>query len=225
VASIRQQAADELAGYYAMVENLDYNFGRAQKALAEEGISHNTHILFFSDHGDMLGSQGAFRKTNPFEESIRIPFLISGEQPTYEGHLTGRSPVLVNAPDIAPTTLGLCGIRKPTWMEGNDYSGFRLRRPGAAEASAPDSAYLQNVVPTGHPDSINKPYRGIVTKDGWKYVCFAGMSWLLFNLNEDPYELANLAHNSRFKAERKKLIARLSQWVADTGDKFEIPAD
>ena len=95
----------------------------------------------------------------------------------------------------------------------------------SAGGPEPDSAYLQNVIPTGHPNSINTPYRGLVTRDGWKYVCFENRSWLLFNLNDDPYEEANQAQNNRYRAERKELIARLRQWVADTGDKFEIPAD
>jgi arylsulfatase A-like enzyme len=81
------------------------------------------------------------------------------------------------------------------------------------------------VIPTGHPNSINAPYRGVVTKDGWKYVCFENRSWLMFNLNEDPYEQANLAHNNLYRAERKKLVGRLNQWVNDTGDKFQIPAE
>lgn len=225
VRSVRDQASHELAGYYAMVENLDSNLNRVMKALSDEGIYDNTHLIFFSDHGDMLGSHGQFRKMTAHEESIRVPFFITGTQPTYEGHNTGQRPVLINAPDIAPTTLGLCGIKKPSWMEGSDYSSFRIRKPGTPEPSLPDSAYLQTVVPTGHPNSVNKPYRGIVTRDGWKYACFDNVSWLLYNLNEDPYEQVNLAHNNRYKAERQRLIQRVKQWAADTGDQFNIPAD
>ena len=225
VPSIRDVAAREMAGYYGMVENLDFNLNRVMKTLQEEGLSFNTHLMFFSDHGDMLGSQGQFRKMTAYEESIRVPFFISGATPTYEGHLTGRHPVLINAPDIAPTTLGLCGLKRPAWMEGKDLSGFRLRRPGDSAPELPDSAYLQTVVPTGHADSVNKAYRGLVTRDGWKYACFDNTSWMLFNLNEDPYEQANLAHDNRYRAERQRLIQRLRQWVADTGDKFNIPAD
>ena len=64
-----------------------------------------------------------------------------------------------------------------------------------------------------------------MTRDGWKYACFENRSCLLFNLNEDPYEEANLAQNNRYRAEREKLIARLRQWAADTGDQFSIPED
>lgn len=222
--SINDQARRDLAGYYAQIENWDWNVGRVLDALREHDLLFNTHILFFADHGDMHGSQGQFRKTIPFEESVRIPFVISGEFPHYYNRGNGRWPIPVNSVDIAPTTLGLCGVEKPSWMEGTDWSHYRVRRPGT-KPSEPDSAYLQCVVPTGHGDSINKPYRGIVTRDGWKYACFDGVSWLMFNLHDDPYEMANLAHNSKYKAERARLIARLKQWASDTGDKFNIPAD
>lgn len=220
---LEKQARRDLAGYYAMIENLDWNFGRIRTALEETGELDNTHIVFFSDHGDSHGSQGMFRKTNPFEESIRIPFILTGGAPRYQGWKAGAAPAPVNHVDIAPTTLGLCGIPKPDWMEGRDYSHYRLnKKPAGTEA---DSAYLQNVIPTGHPDSINTPYRGLVTRDGWKYACFANRSWLLFNLNEDPFEQANLAQNNRYRAERAKMIARLKQWVADTDDQFAVPED
>ncbi|WP_031498281.1 sulfatase [Bryobacter aggregatus] len=220
---VQEKARREAAGYYAMIENLDHNFGRIRKALEESGLGFNTHIVFFSDHGDMHGSQGMFRKTNPFEESIRIPFIIGGEIPRYEGRKNGRFPAVLNHVDIAPTTLGLCGIKKPDWMQGSDLSHHRLNKPAAGPE--PDSAYLQLVIPTGHPDSINAAYRGLVTKDGWKYTCFENRGWLMFNLNEDPLEQANLAQNNLYRAERKKLIARLKQWVNDTGDKFDVPAE
>ncbi len=219
--SVQETARRELAGYYAMIENWDHNIGRIREALDKAGLAHNTHIVFFSDHGDMHGSQGMYRKTNPYEESVRIPFIISGEIPRYQGRAVGRKNVALNHVDIAPTTLGLCGIRKPDWMEGTDLSHHRLAGKTAA-GPEPDSVFLQLVVPTGHGDSINRPYRGVVTKDGWKYTSFEGVPWLLFNLNEDPYEQANLAHNNRYRAERQKLSERLKQWVADTGDKFQV---
>ena len=45
----------------------------------------------------------------------------------------------------------------------------------------------------------------------------------MFNLNEDPYEEANLAQNNVYRAERTKLIGRLKQWISDTDDKFAVP--
>jgi len=65
--------------------------------------------------------------------------------------------------------------------------------------------------PVPYADCINSPYRGLVTKEGWKYVCFENQSWLMFNLNEDPYEQVNVAFNAEYQKERKLLIARLKK--------------
>jgi arylsulfatase A-like enzyme len=89
--------------------------------------------------------------------------------------------------------------------------------------SEPDSAYLQLAVPTGHGDSVDRPWRGVVTRDGWKYVVLERQPWHLYNLNGDPYELVNLAHNTRFAAERLRLHQRLQQWMADVHDTFALP--
>jgi arylsulfatase A-like enzyme len=59
--------------------------------------------------------------------------------------------------------------------------------------------------------------------DGWKDVIFEGSSWLLYNLDEDPYEMVNLAHNSAYADKRLQLKDRLAQWISDTGDRFEVP--
>lgn len=218
---VRERAARDLAGYYAMIENLDANVGRIRAALDAAGLAQDTHIVFFSDHGDLHGSQGQFRKTAPWEESIRVPCILGGGLAAY-GDLQGRHNVPINQVDLAPTTLGLCGIAPPTWMAGTDYSAYRIR--GKAHASEPESAYLQLVIATGHGDSVDRPWRGVVTRDGWKYAALEGQPWLLFNLNDDPYEQANLAHNRRFAAEHRRLRDLLGGWIGDTGDTFALPA-
>ena len=168
----------------------------------------------------MHGSHGQFLKTSPWEESIRIPFIIGGHIPRY-ANKGGRVEVPINHVDIAPTTLGLCGIDVPAWMEGTDYAGYRVR--DREVVNEPDSAYLQLVVPTRHGDSVDRPWRGIATRDGWKYVVLEGQPWLMFNLNEDPYEQVNLAHNTRFAKQRRVLHERLARWIAETGDAFALP--
>jgi arylsulfatase A-like enzyme len=209
-----------LAGAYAQIENLDWNIGRIRAALARLNLADTTHIVFFSDHGDMHGSHGQFLKTSPWEEAVRVPFVIAGTVPFY-GLRGGSAPAPINHVDIAPTTLGLCGIDAPREMPGTDYSGYRI--PGRPIQNEPDSAFMQLVKPTMHADSTDRPWRGIVTRDRWKYVVLEGQPWLLFNLNEDPYELVNLAHNSRYHAERRRLQEHLRDWIARTGDHFRLP--
>ncbi|MFA7237391.1 MAG: hypothetical protein WC058_11045 [Phycisphaeraceae bacterium] len=127
-----------------------------------------------------------------------------------------------NHVDLGPTSLGLCGIDVPDWMEGTDYSAHRThgRSPTSDE---PDSAFLQLVVPTGHGDCTDRPWRGVVTRDGWKYACLEHQPWLMFDLNTDPYEQVNLAHNIAHTPRRAELQAKLRYWIEKTGDEFPLP--
>jgi len=250
VAALRQKARQDLAASYAMIENLDWNVGRILQALEETGQRLNTHVIFFSDHGDMLGSHGFNGKVVPYEESIRIPFVIGGEMQRFFGRRSGRVAAPVNHVDIAPTTLGLCGIAAPDWMEGYDYSHYRLDpgvfpdggrpghgrpghghpdhgRPGHGRSGhkrpqieEPDSAYLQVLMPR---EGIQRAWRGIVTRDGWKYVCFEGCEWLVHNLREDPFEQVNLANRGSHLRKRRELNERLRMWVQETEDEFQVP--
>ena len=224
IPSVRKQAARDLAGYYAMIENLDDNVGRIIRKLEETDMLFHTHILFFSDHGDMHGSHGQTNKTSPYEESIRVPFIISGEKPMgYDNRGCGNyGNVPLNHVDIAPTTLELCGIPKPDWMEGTDYSYLRLCSNPKPE-TVPDSAYIQSVIPTGHAHSVDKAWRGVITTDGYKYVCFENMPWLMFNLNEDPYEQMNLAHNTLYRKKLVELNDKVRAWAEKTEDDFPVP--
>lgn len=220
VKRIIERARPELAGYYAQIENLDWNVGRIRKTLAETGLDKNTYIFFFSDHGDMHGSQGQFHKMTPYEEALRIPLIItsgSNVRPVTKG----KDRAVISQVDLAPTTLGLAGLQKPDWMQGTDYT--RHLFDGQETKEDPDSAFIQSVIPTGHGDSVDRPWRGIVSRDGWKYVCLEGAPWLMFNLNEDPYEQVNLAFNTKFNGQRRKLNTRLAAWIEKTGDKFPLP--
>ena len=212
-----------LANAYAMIENYDENIGRIVQYLKDHGLYDDTIIIFFSDHGDCHGSHGQQRKTNPLEESIRVPFIISGMQLSPEKALCGaRRPHLLSTIDIAPTTLGLLNVTIPREWEGCDFSEM-CHRTKKTDLAIPTSAYIQSVIPEHHPNSTELPWRGVVTEDGWKYVCLEGMPWMLFNLNEDPYELRNLAFCGAEKKQRAALHRLLADWIRRTGDTFTLP--
>ncbi|MGC9449994.1 MAG: sulfatase family protein [Oceanipulchritudo sp.] len=227
---VRERVALDLAGYYAMIRNLDWNLGRIRKALKDMGIDRETYIIFFSDHGDMLGSHGQREKSSPWEEAVRIPFIVA-KTGGVESMRAGRTSAVINHVDIAPTTLGLCGIPKPKDMVGFDYSANCLREEDhgykgePVEAEEPDSAYLQQIPRKHHPHSVNKQWRAVVMRDGWKYVCTPGNDWLLHNTREDPYEMANLAHDTFFKEQRRRCRDRLQRWIEETGDEFPLPEE
>ena len=223
---IQEQARHDLAGYYGLIENLDDNVGRIKAALREMDLLDNTHILFFSDHGDMHGSHGRWQKSTPWEESIRIPFILSGMRPHTRHTGMLRTDAVINHVDIAPTSLGLCGIDVPDWMMGYSYAHYRdgVTRKGSIQRDdEPDSAYLQHCVRKMHPGCMDRTWRGIVTRDGWKYVVSDGFPYMLFDLNEDPYELNNLALDAACGQKRRDLQHRLAQWMDRVDDPYPLP--
>ena len=70
-----------------------------------------------------------------------------------------------------------------------------------------------------------RPWRGLVTNDGWKYVVLEGQPWLMYNLKDDPCELVDLALDGRFKKERQNLQDKLTDWITRTGDYVRIARD
>jgi arylsulfatase A-like enzyme len=215
-------ARHDLAGMYGMVENIDHNIGRVLDTLRAANLEEDTWVFFFSDHGDMHGSHGQWLKVTPYHEATNIPFVVwtNGNYRSLEHMTSGRPPFPINTPDILPTTLGLCGLASPDYIEGFDYSSiFRGKRPD----NPPASAFLQSVVPTRHGNSTDRPYRGVLTLDNWKYVCTERDDWLLFDLNTDPFEECNLVFNNKYKDKRAELRKMTAEWIAKTSDPFKMP--
>jgi arylsulfatase A-like enzyme len=221
IARIEERARRDLAGYHALIEHLDQNVGRVLERLDELSLSDRTYVVFFSDHGDQHGSHGHFRKTTAHEESIRIPLMVwGGHRWRYRG--AGILDHPVNHVDLMPTTLGLCGLNVEG-LPGFDYSPLIGPHGRQGTAAAPDSAYLQWVVPVDYHDVVDIPWRGIVTRDGWKYVAAEGQPVALYHLAEDPLEQNNLALHVQARAKRAELNRRLQEWIVRTGDHFTLP--
>ena len=95
------------AGYYAAVSALDHNLGRVRGALAAAGLTENTVVLYFSDHGDTFWyRREGEHKFVCHDDAIRIPLLAEGP-----GIAAGsRSAAAVGLQDLAPTMLDLAGV-------------------------------------------------------------------------------------------------------------------
>ncbi len=225
IPGLRDKAREEIAAYNASVHQIDRNVQRVVDFLQESGLSDSTYLVFFSDHGDLLGSHGHFRKQTPEEESIRIPFLIWGGSElggAQAGGRCGKNPdALLNHVDVPVTTLGLAGLAPAADMRGYDYSGAVTGRPNPVPE--PESAFLQ--LPRDFPwgPAPMRAWRGIVTKDGWKYVCREGAVWRCHHLIEDPYEEVDLAERWEVRHEQHRLQAILARWLDETGDEFRLP--
>lgn len=99
---------------YAMVERIDKNVGKVLDAVKEKNLEGNTVILFASDHGELLGDHGLWKKGPFFYEGlINVPLLVKGP-----GIRPGRTEALCSSVDIAPTVCELSGISVPDYMDG-----------------------------------------------------------------------------------------------------------
>ncbi len=212
-------ARKDLAGYYAHCSALDACIGQLLQTLQELNIADNTIFVFTSDHGDMLGSHGERRKQRPWDESIRVPLLLR-----YPARLGGRSRKIdapINTPDITPTLLGLCGVEIPSSAEGRDLS--RLAHDG--EASDDDAALIACYAPFGEWTRAHggREYRGVRTSR-YTYVRDLNGPWLLYDNQEDPYQVENLCGRADASSLQARLDAVLDRKLEDTRDAF-LPAD
>lgn len=213
--SLRQQVKKDLAGYYAHISALDDMVGKILQGLEESGQLENTILVFTSDHGDLLGSHGAYKKQQPYEESIQVPMLFY--IPEHLGIIPGPKPALINSEDILPTLLGLCGISIPGMVEGINYEDYLL---GKEEVG--DETLIGCVQPFGQWNRVKhggREYRGIKTLK-YTYTRDLNGPWLLFDNIKDPYQLNNLVGNSDFAALQSDLDKRLSERLIATGDEF-----
>jgi arylsulfatase A-like enzyme len=201
----------EIAAYYAATTAVDDQMGRLLRTLQELSMDENTIVLFSSDHGDMLGSQGQRLKRKPWEESIRIPGIMRYPRRLKAGR---RLDVPFTQVDFAPTLLSLCGIRPLDTMQGIDLGSIVLGQHGRA----PDSAFFQ----------IFGPYQGDGTEACWRgirtpthmYARYRDKPWVLYDLQKDPYQMNNLAGQRGAAGLQAELEKRLNQWMERTGDSW-----
>ena len=212
-------ARNDLAGYYAHIAALDDCLGELLGELEQAGVADNTIFVFTSDHGDMLGSHNLQRKQKPYDESIRVPFLL--RWPGGEGVTPSRTEHLIDGPDIMPTLLSLAGLEIPETVEGRDLSAA-VRGELVADD---EHALLQCIVPFGEfkRRSGGREYRGLRTLRHTYVVDLRG-PWLLFDNETDPYQLRNLVDEPASAGVRDELHALLTRRLKETGDAFE-PAE
>jgi arylsulfatase A-like enzyme len=215
-ATLADRARKDLAGYYAHGTAIDDMVGDLLATLRETGLEENTIVLFTSDHGDLVGSHGAWNKQQPYEESIRVPMLV--HWPRGLGRAGRRLDAPINSEDVLPTLLGLCGIAPPAGVEGLDYAPHLRGGPDPSGGTT----LITCVQPFGQwnrPQHGAREYRGVVT-GRHTYVRDLNGPWLLFDNEKDPFQLENLAGRPEFSALQAELEDLLSRKLRAVGDEF-----
>jgi len=166
--------------YQGKVSHVDHEVGRILAALDEAGLADNTIVLFWSDHGTMLGDFGLLQIGEYSQESlIRVPMIWRGP-----GVDQQTSNALTSAVDVMPTLLSMAGIDVPTSVQGSsltpllDYSQPTVR----------DQLIVENRWGQNPPEGFNT----LVT-DQYKLSLYTnGNEGELYDLQKDPQELNNL---------------------------------
>lgn len=199
--------------YYAMVNQLDEQFGRIITKLDELGLTENTIVVFSSDHGEMFGSQGRMFKLTFYDEAARVPFLIRYPQKIK----SGESDACINTPDIMPTLLGLMGLHDeiPNEVEGVDLS-FILRKETGLE---PEGAFLQGM---GHTFQWKDGYEWRSIRD--KRFTYAKYlrdgKELLYDRKVDPYMIKDVLDDPSYNEELTRLRKMMLDKMRKLNDKF-----
>jgi arylsulfatase A-like enzyme len=211
---LAKDSQDWLAGYYAHCSAIDKSVGDIVQTLEDTNLADNTIFIFASDHGDMLGSHGVERKQKPYEESIRVPFLL--RYPARYG-LTGRTiDTFMNAHDIMPTLLGLCDCPIPDTVEGRDVSATL-----DGEGDIGEAVLLACFHPFGEwsRDNGGREYRGIRTAR-YTYCHTLESPWLLYDNDADPYQQRNLINQAEYAMLQGELEILLQKKLDAIGDEF-----
>ena len=206
----------DISGYYAHASALDDMIGNIRTALVQNGLQENTIILFTSDHGDLLGSHGAYKKQQAYEESIRVPMLY--HVPEVYGAKPGPRNSIMNSEDIMPTLLDLCHISIPETVEGASYGKNILGQEEVLDTAA----LITCVQPFGQWNRVQhnaREYRGLRTLR-YTYTRDLNGPWLLFDNEKDPYQLNNLIDDPQYKSIAFKLEDLLSRKLRETDDEF-----
>ena len=176
------------AAYYAMIEQIDHEFGRLIDYLDESGERDHTIVAFMSDHGEALCDHGLVLKgCRFFEGSVRVPLMISWPQ-AYRKDVV--SDALVELTDLVPTFLDAAGLETPHWVQGKSLT---LILDGSDETH-------REFVRTEFFGAINYPDQTHATmyRDRrWKLVTYHGKNLFeLYDLENDPWEHDDLSRSA-----------------------------
>ena len=202
-----EQARDLKHAYYACVSFVDAQVGRLLNSLDTLGLTKNTIVVLWGDHGWQLGEHGMWDKHSNFETSTHAPLIVRVPEVK-----AARTSALVEFVDIFPTLCELCGLSLDHGLEGRSFVPL-LSNPDRQWKSAAFSQY-RRVIP-----GYGKVARGMgysMRTDRYRFTewTVAGTDFHadeLYDHRLDPNENINLAvlseHQQLLNRLRKKLHA------------------
>ncbi|MFB4277600.1 MULTISPECIES: sulfatase-like hydrolase/transferase [unclassified Nonomuraea] len=210
LAALGGTAHQHMGGYLGQVKRLDEGLGRLLDALRSMDLLDDTIVAYTSDHGNHFKTRNGEYKRSCHDASLRVPLALRG--PGFDGGGAISRPV--STIDLPPTLLEAAGLPVPEEMQGRSFLPL-IRDPRSAEW--PEEVFFQV--------SESEVGRGIRTSR-WKYYAVAedAHPWdvsaasryreqALYDLENDPHELVNLAgyasHAEVAAGLRERLVRRI----------------
>jgi len=185
-------ARNLIHGYYACVSYIDAQVGKVLNALDEMGLSDNTIVVLWGDHGWNLREHGLWCKHCNFETSLHAPLIIK-DPDMKKGRQTDAVAEFV---DIYPTLCELCDVGMPGHLEGKSLLPVIKNPEGTTDGIAVSRWHDGTTI-------IDPPYfyTEWVDSTGKKQVD------MLYDHAEDPKETVDISGNT----EHKKLVEKLDE--------------
>jgi arylsulfatase A-like enzyme len=195
-------------GYYAATSYMDAQVGIVLDALEREGLTDETVVVLWGDHGWQLGEHGLWHKHTNFELAVRSPLVVSMPGQRAPGRRTVSLAELV---DIYPTLADVCGLPVPTGLDGVSLRPV-LDDPGATVRQVAISQY-----PRGGREAGGRELMGYSIRDPrWRLTLWRdrddGMivARELYDEQDDPHETVNVADRPEHADIAGQLAAHLS---------------
>jgi choline-sulfatase len=189
--------------YYGLVHRLDRLIGEVLQCLADEELADDTLIVYTTDHGDQLGERGLWWKHTLYEDSVRVPLVVSwpGRLPRGE-----RRAQVVDLLDVAATMIGAMDGPPLPHGHGRDFISV-AQDPRASWHDEAFSEHCTDTVPAWTGGRAIQ--QRMVRRGSWKLIYTHGYAPQLFDLASDPFERRDLASDPRHAALRAQLTARV----------------
>ena len=202
--NIEKELAQEIKeAYYSTISFVDAQVGRILDHIKSLGLDKNTVVVFTSDHGYHLGEHGHWQKQTLFENSTRIPLIISS--PSLKNKdIKSISPVELI--DVYPTLMDLTNINTPMHVVGKSLVPLMKNTNASVRESALTRWRNGYTIKT-------KRYR--LTKWGVN----GELGYELYDHKNDKKELINLASNLEYQEVMDTLKALINQRIAEASSK------
>ena len=203
------------AVYWGMISEVDLQIGRLIDGLVAAGIYGDTIVALTSDHGEMMGDHWALGKFGYFEESFHVPLVIRDPRQSE----ARRVDAFTESIDIMPTLIDLAGGRPPRHIDGRSLRPLIAGDVPAGWRDAVHWEYDFREVATGAAQralglGLDTCSLAVRRDRRFKYVHFAGLRPLLFDLDEDADELYDRAGDGAYITARLDCAEKLLAWRA-----------